>query len=262
MPEDLRLLDKRFYKHLRTLPNYPNLKILDLSCGDGYLLSKLAADGCKCTGTRYRDDDYILSDRELHPSIALQTGIDLTAPLPFDSGIFDVVILQEVIEHLPEYRTVLSEASRVLKNDGQLFLSTPNIQRLHSRLHFFLTGAHKLIRRRIGWDLEAGDLYAYHQNPVDFPILHTLLHHCDLQIDKLVTTRVKQRSWLYAFFVPLFIVPTILEFRCNGVRGSSSNEGERDLRKWMLSAPMLFSEQLFLIAQKGSKDSLKFGRGI
>ena len=102
-----------------------------------------------------------------------------------------------MIEHLPNWMTVVREAARILRQGGYLILTTPNMLRLHSRLRYFLTGTHKLIRRRVGWDLKPDDLYAYHINPVDFPLLHTVLHQEGLSVQSLGFTRFKpQHAWL------------------------------------------------------------------
>src|SRR5207248_3573290 len=106
-------------------------------------------------------------------------------PLPYSPSSFDLVILSEVAEHLPTIVPLVPEIGRVLAPGGHLILSTPNIARLHSRFHFFWTGTHKLIRRRVGWDLSPGDLYAFHIGPIDFPLLHTLLHQANLEILRL-----------------------------------------------------------------------------
>jgi SAM-dependent methyltransferase len=46
--------------------------------------------------------------------------------LPFSSESFDLIVLVEVIEHVPDKKRLLSELSRVLRPEGQLFLTTPN----------------------------------------------------------------------------------------------------------------------------------------
>jgi len=46
--------------------------------------------------------------------------------LPFASGVFDMVISSEVIEHLPDARLFVKEVNRVLKKNGVLILTTPN----------------------------------------------------------------------------------------------------------------------------------------
>lgn len=51
--------------------------------------------------------------------------------LPFEDGSFDMVLCFEAIEHLILSPThMLYELNRVLKRDGLLFLSTPNVNRL------------------------------------------------------------------------------------------------------------------------------------
>lgn len=46
--------------------------------------------------------------------------------LPFSDASFDIIILQDVIEHLPDCERLLSEIKRVLKSTGIIYLSTPN----------------------------------------------------------------------------------------------------------------------------------------
>lgn len=236
----------------RRLPGYPKLRVLDLSAGRGEIAASLAIDGCSVRGTHFRDDDYKLADR----SAPLQTGgipidshIDLTRPLPYADASLDLVILCEVAEHLPTYIPVIGEVGRLLAPGGFLILSTPNIARLHSRWHFFWTGTHKLIRRRVGWDLGVEDLYAYHIGPVDFPLLHTILHQAGLQIERLDVTRFKARhAWMLAVY-PLLWLATRLETRRHR-SGPSHARGEEDLFRWMVQPAMLASEQLLLTARK------------
>jgi SAM-dependent methyltransferase len=54
-------------------------------------------------------------------------------PLPFDDDTFDVVIFCEVIEHLlTDPLRALREIRRVLRPDGTLLVSTPNVARLEN----------------------------------------------------------------------------------------------------------------------------------
>jgi 2-polyprenyl-3-methyl-5-hydroxy-6-metoxy-1,4-benzoquinol methylase len=121
---------------VRALPSYPRLRVLDLSCGRGEILAALKGDGCDVRGTHYRGDDYeTRSGKEsfltaLTADIPVDANVDLTQRLPYDDASFDVVILSEVVEHLPAYISVLHEAGRVLAPNGHLVLSTPNVQRV------------------------------------------------------------------------------------------------------------------------------------
>jgi SAM-dependent methyltransferase len=159
------------------------------------------------------------------------------------------VVLSEVAEHLPTYIPVIGEIGRVLAPGGHLVLSTPNLARLHSRWHFFWTGTHKLIRRRVGWDLSPDALYAYHIGPVDFPLLHTLLHQAGLAVERLDVSLFKWRhAWMLAAY-PLVWLSTRRETRRHR-SGALHARGEEDLFRWMTRPAMLASEQLVVSARK------------
>jgi 2-polyprenyl-3-methyl-5-hydroxy-6-metoxy-1,4-benzoquinol methylase len=236
----------------RRLPGYPKLSVLDLSCGRGEILSALGRDGCRVRGTHYKGDDYKLTEQPgplETAGLAVDPDVDLMKPLPYADASFDVVILSEVAEHLPDHRTVIAGAGRILAPGGHLILSTPNIARLHSRWHFFWTGTHKLIRRRVGWDLPSGALYAYHTNPIDFPLLHTLLHQAGLEVEQLDFTRFKAKhAWLLALYPFVWLATRIETSRRR--TGEAHAKGERDLFGWMVRPAMLASEQLLLTARK------------
>ena len=237
----------------RRLPGYPKLRALDLSSGRGEISAALAGEGCSVRATRFREDDYKLAGRSPSPEtdgVPIDRGVDLTRPLPYSGSSFDVVILSEVAEHLPTIVSLIPEIGRVLVPGGHLILSTPNVARIHSRWHFFWTGTHKLIRRRVGWDLSPDDLYAYHIGPVDFPLLHTLLHQADLGIVRLDFTRFKVRhAWLLLLW-PLIWLATRLETRRR--ESMAHSRGEEDLFRWMVHPAMLASEQLLLTARKSA----------
>ena len=168
--------------------------------------------------------------------LTIDPDVDLTRPLPYESASRDLVLLSEVIEHLPNWMPVVREAARILRPGGYLILTTPNVLRLHSRLRFFLTGTHKLIRRRVGWDLKPDDLYAYHINPVDFPLLHTVLHQEGLSVQSLGFTRFKpQHAWLLLLY-PLIAIATWLELR-KELENDRQRAGVRDLQALDAAVP-------------------------
>ena len=55
--------------------------------------------------------------------------------LPFADGVFDTVLSNQVLEHVPEPQLALTEAARVLKDGGYLILTAPHIWELHEVPH-------------------------------------------------------------------------------------------------------------------------------
>ena len=84
-----------------------NIKILDVGCGNCYILNKIKKAGYK----------HIIGI-----DIKYSCGIIMDATnMTFSNNSFDVVICFEVIEHCP----CVKELQRVLKVGGKLILSTP-----------------------------------------------------------------------------------------------------------------------------------------
>jgi SAM-dependent methyltransferase len=248
-------INRSVLRQVRQIPGYPDLDVLDLSCGEGLILSALAGEGCRARGTHYRDDDYIVKETTHLEGLDILKGVDLHTALPFSNDELDVVLLTEVIEHLESYLTVIREVGRILRPGGHLILTTPNTYRLHSRMNFFFLGHHRLIHRRLSWDVSPADLYAHHINMVDFPLLHTVLHHSGLHIDRLFFTRVKARHFYTALPYLLQYVLTAVGGRVGKRRSELESAGLRDQDRWMTHPAMAFSEQLALVARKSVPDT-------
>lgn len=65
--------------------------------------------------------------------------------MPFDDASFDNVICVEVLEHVPDPQFFLSEISRILRNNGNIFLTVPWSARRHHIPHDF----HRFTRERL-----------------------------------------------------------------------------------------------------------------
>jgi SAM-dependent methyltransferase len=101
---------------------HPVDRILDIGCGFGWTIGSLAGKSNELWGID-TDQEALLEAQQSYPNIKFihQTA----ASLPFESNLFDVVILSEVIEHVGDEnkQLVIDEAWRVLK-DGGLFVFT------------------------------------------------------------------------------------------------------------------------------------------
>jgi len=71
--------------------------------------------------------------------------------LPFRTASVDMVLLLEVLEHIPDTEQVMSEIQRVLKPEGMLYISVPFIYPAHDLPHdyfrFTVEGLQHLLRK-------------------------------------------------------------------------------------------------------------------
>jgi len=107
-------------------------RALDLGCGDGELSVELA----KATAARVVCADISSVAVEACRQRGLEAHqVELgNAPLPFPDGAFDLVHMEEVIEHVVRPDQSMTEIRRVLEPGGHLILSTPNLACLPNRV--------------------------------------------------------------------------------------------------------------------------------
>jgi SAM-dependent methyltransferase len=112
----------------------PDLRVLDLGCGDGRFTAEIAAAGAKVIGA---DVARAAIDRAAARSPGLEFArVGLDAALPFADNEFELVWASEVIEHVADTARWLSEARRVLAPRGVLLITTPS----HGRLRVAVGG--------------------------------------------------------------------------------------------------------------------------
>ncbi len=70
--------------------------------------------------------------------------------LPFPKNYFDQVVASATIEHTRSQKSVFSESYRVLKQNGVMFVSTPNRFSLSAEPHVYLRGVGFLPRKWMG----------------------------------------------------------------------------------------------------------------
>ncbi|MFH1867868.1 MAG: methyltransferase domain-containing protein [Candidatus Omnitrophota bacterium] len=105
-------------------------KMLDVGCGTGFLLDEARKAGWDAHGVEISKWAANYADKELKLKVYNTTLNEKKFP---DKN-FDLIILQDVIEHLIDPKAVIKEARRILSNDGILYINTPDIESLPSRL--------------------------------------------------------------------------------------------------------------------------------
>src|SRR3990172_12850987 len=103
----------------------PGDKVLDLGCGPGIWLDRLSQQyGIAGTGL----DVSMNSLKEARRSALEACGVLCgdAARVPLASGIFDLVMSLDTLEHVADQRACLREMTRLLRPGGWLFLWTIN----------------------------------------------------------------------------------------------------------------------------------------
>lgn len=117
---------------LKKMQLKPNSKFLDLGCGEGR----------HCFGAYMSEEidvfgfDMSLSDvgkakenfDQFNENISTKScnfGVADAKKLPFKDNTFDFIICSEVLEHIIDYQSALSEINRILKPEGKLAVSVP-----------------------------------------------------------------------------------------------------------------------------------------
>jgi len=103
-------------------------RILDVGCGGGILAEALALKGARLTGIDMAELSLKVARLHLHES-GLDIDYQLSTVEAFaeqQEAQFDIVTCLEMLEHVPDPASIITSATRLLKPDGTLFLSTIN----------------------------------------------------------------------------------------------------------------------------------------
>jgi len=103
--------------------------VLDLACGSGYgtdILSQVK--DTTIYGGDIQADVIAACSNDWATNKALHFEVMDATGLRFNDSFFDKIVSLETIEHLTAYKKMVSEFARVVKADGTVIISTPNIK--------------------------------------------------------------------------------------------------------------------------------------
>ncbi|MBM3396958.1 MAG: class I SAM-dependent methyltransferase, partial [Betaproteobacteria bacterium] len=144
-------------------------RVLDVPAGSGALSYMLLSKGI----------DVVSAD--LFPEAFLVPGksclrVDLNEQLPFDDGTFDAIVCIEGIEHIESPHLLAREANRILRPGGNIYISTPNILSIRSRLSNLFRGYPNQFNFMVETGQSKGQSHAIgHINPIGFLELRYVL---------------------------------------------------------------------------------------
>jgi SAM-dependent methyltransferase len=106
-------------------------KIIDIGCGNGQRLLELEQLGCQ---NLYGLETTTEAARQARSSTKAKVFECALQQIPVPDHYFDTVILNQVLEHVRSPKDMLSSIRRILKSDGEFYLTVPNIDSFESRL--------------------------------------------------------------------------------------------------------------------------------
>ena len=167
--------------------------VLDLGSGLGYNLDTLHRYFSNIV-TADISHNALSQSRTVHAEMKLTYLIADAQKLPFKANIFDIVVITEVLEHVPNMQKAIDECHRVLKRDGYIYISTPNYNNL--------IGLKKKIKDRVA-KREYWEPWGGHKGGMERHMTPRELHDA-LKRFKIIHTQGGGYLLPWTFFLPFF----------------------------------------------------------
>jgi SAM-dependent methyltransferase len=94
--------------------------------------------------------DYTITTVNIVPEAEPDILADLEKPLPIETASYDAVLLINVLEHVFEYRALLSECARVLRPGGKIVIIVPFLFPYHASPNDFHRYSAETLARALG----------------------------------------------------------------------------------------------------------------
>jgi ubiquinone/menaquinone biosynthesis C-methylase UbiE len=119
---------ERLLVYLRRLAaKEPGATTLDLGCGTGGLTVELATRGFDMYATDINIDfTEITQAKAKDRGATVQAVVAAAEELPFRNGTFDICIINNVLEHVVDWKTTIKEVARVIKPGGIAYFDAAN----------------------------------------------------------------------------------------------------------------------------------------
>jgi len=195
---------------------------------------------------------------------------DLSENLPIVDQSADLIICQEGIEHLQDQLSVLREFSRILRPNGRLLITTPNISHLRGKLSYLLTESDLYKRMPSNeldglWFSDENKMYFGHLFLINAQKLRSLAAIAGFRLNKILTVKVSVGSLLLAFLYPLIVLVNGYSYIRNVYRKDEYKLSDKkrvynEILKLNIHPIILFGKHIFWELEKDPKIILKVMR--
>jgi len=105
-------------------------RLLEIGCASGFLLDEARRRGWEVHGVDISKSASAYARDKLNLNV-IESSFEDTA---FENNSFDVIVMLDTLQHLTDPKGTVLELRRILKRDGLLYISTPNISSMVSRM--------------------------------------------------------------------------------------------------------------------------------
>ncbi len=188
---------------MHILRDRPRGTLLDIPAGEGALAERLIGMGFSVRCCDLYPDMFKLA------AVEIRHG-DLSGKLPYDDASFDDIVCVEGLEHIENPHQAVREFARLIKQDGSVIVSVPNIMNIEERLKwlfFGYTSHFKPLSRealsKIDGEFAGREEVALHINPISYSELRYVLENSGLELLGTYIDKPKKNSWAFTPIVLL-----------------------------------------------------------
>lgn len=233
--------------------------ILDVPAGSGYTSAILKKYGAHVYAYDLFPEFFKLDGVECKKT-------DLSCKLPLNDNSMDMIICQEGIEHLPNPLLLFQEFNRVLKKDGTLILTTPNISHLRAKISYLLSESDFYKRMPPNeldavWHSSDNRIYFGHIFLIGIQKIRVLSSITGFKIKKIHNVKASVGSLFFSFLYPILIFSNIYAYLKNTFKNddillSDKKRVYGEIVRLNLHPSVLFGKHLLLELKKTDSNEL------
>lgn len=234
-------------------------KVLDIPAGSGFTSKILLDHGADVLAYDLFPEFFKVDEIECKKA-------NLSERLPIADNSLDIIVCQEGIEHLPDQLFALKEFNRVLKENGTLLLTTPNISHLRSKVSYLLSESDFYKRMPPNeldalWHTDEGREFYGHIFLINIQKIRVLSAVAGFKLTKLHKVKLSVGSLFLSFLYPFIIVANIYAYlrnvRKNGeIDYKKKKNTYKEIVKLNLHPSIQFGKHIFIEFKKNSKSEL------
>jgi len=127
-----RILSRFYRLLLKQVKLSPDMTILDVGCGTGIMLRKMA-DSCPIIGYGIDMEENMIKEAQ-HKCPEMNIQISRCEETPFEDNTFDTIIACLAYHHFSDREGFAKESARILKPGGSLYIADPHYPKIIRKL--------------------------------------------------------------------------------------------------------------------------------